>query len=713
MRTAPLAASAILAILALTGCAAAPAPAVAPRVLPLRTLRLYETGVGYFERSGTLPATGAAQTLPVPAGHLDDALKTLVVLTPGAKAHVGGVEFGSSLSRGMARAMAGLPLDADAPVTYEALLTSLEGSTVAVRTAIATITGRLVHVEKVAAEPAPKADPGAKDGAHEKPRAPRLLLTLLGEHAEVVRVDGSTIESVRPTDPAQAARVDAALASLLAHGGQGRHALRVLGDPGAPVTLGYIAEAPVWRTTYRLVMPREGKPILQGWALLHNDTDEDWGDVHVELVNGRPDSFLFPLAAPRYAKRELVTPQNELSTVPQLMGRTADTLWGDHLGESFGAGGIGLSGTGEGGGGTGEGIGLGSIGTIGHGSGTGSVSASSLLAVGDLASVAKAAGTEAGALFVYSMPSALALRAHASALVPFLHQSVEVEPIAWVDPRSSSIARSAVRFVNATAQTLPPGPIAFFAEGGFAGEAGLDRLKPGERRFITHGVDLDVEAKVDRVERVAEKVQRITFAGTQLTEHFLRTTETRWHVENRAGQPRSVHIVLDFKRNATLAGADAVDYDAESARPLVVFKVEARKTLERTVTSVEGLARSAGNDDRTAKRLGELAALAELPSADRAIAGEAGARQKDLEETRAEIAAAREDLGRVEKDLARYRDDAKAFGERAVGAQAIVKRLVAAEDRIDALRKRLDALDKDLAKRAEAVRAVLARLGPG
>jgi tetratricopeptide (TPR) repeat protein len=52
-------------------------------------------------------------------------------------------------------------------------------------------------------------------------------------------------------------------------------------------------------------------------------------------------------------------------------------LWGNDIGDSFGQGGLGLSGIGEGGGGRGEGegIGLGSIGgigTIGHGAGTGS-----------------------------------------------------------------------------------------------------------------------------------------------------------------------------------------------------------------------------------------------------------------------------------------------------------------------------------------------------
>jgi hypothetical protein len=46
-------------------------------------------------------------------------------------------------------------------------------------------------------------------------------------------------------------------------------------------------------------------------------------------------------------------------------------MWGDTIGEAFGAGGLGLEGIGDGGGGRGEGIGLGSLGTIGHGAGVG------------------------------------------------------------------------------------------------------------------------------------------------------------------------------------------------------------------------------------------------------------------------------------------------------------------------------------------------------
>lgn len=53
--------------------------------------------------------------------------------------------------------------------------------------------------------------------------------------------------------------------------------------------------------------------------------------------------------------------------------RRGGVLWGNSVGDAYGAGGLGLSGIGSGGGGRGAAIGLGSMGTIGHGAGTGRV----------------------------------------------------------------------------------------------------------------------------------------------------------------------------------------------------------------------------------------------------------------------------------------------------------------------------------------------------
>ena len=45
------------------------------------------------------------------------------------------------------------------------------------------------------------------------------------------------------------------------------------------VQVGYVIEAPIWKTSYRLVLADKEKPYLQGWALVENPTDEDWAGV--------------------------------------------------------------------------------------------------------------------------------------------------------------------------------------------------------------------------------------------------------------------------------------------------------------------------------------------------------------------------------------------------------------------------------------------------
>jgi hypothetical protein len=685
----------------LAGCVRT--PGATSSVLPLTSVRLYETGVGYFERSGVLRPSERTG-LPVPASHLDDALQSLVVFTPGHSDPIRGVAFGSSMSRGMARAMAGLPAESEASITYQDLLTSLKGAHVELRTTAATYVGRLVDVEP------------AKEGEQAPgtpPRSVRASIVVLTDRAELAVVPMDDVKTVRPTDPAYAARLDTALDALSLHSAQSRKMLDVLGASRGPVTLGYVAETPIWRTTYRLVLDRDGRAELQGWALVHNDTDEDWENVKVELVNGRPDSFLFPLAAPRYTRRTLVHPEDALSTVPQLLDRTADAAWGDFVDDTTGGGGLGMSGIGEGGGGTGDGIGLGSVGTLGGGHGATGSSESGVLTVGDLASVPQATGVEAGALFVYALPERLALQAHASVLAPFLQRPVDVESIAWVD-QPGQPARAAVRFVNSTTQTLPAGTISFFADGGFAGESALDRLKPGERRFVRFGADLDVtvETLPEKGKPTTDATERLTFAEGTLVEHFLRTTDTMYRFENRSGRPRAIYLTLPLGTNAKVTGADAVDFDAATSTPVAITHIGPRARFEREVVTVEGRASSVRLDRITSEELAKVTASSQLAAPDRTVATEALARQRELEETKHDRTSATEELSAIQKELERLREDAKAVGEQGAAAPPeFAKRLLAAEDRHAAARKHLDDLAGQEKTRTENVRTVLAKLG--
>ena len=68
------------------------------------------------------------------------------------------------------------------------------------------------------------------------------------------------------------------------------------------VRVGYIEETPI-KTSYRLVPSDEKKPFLQGWAIVENPSEEDWNDVRLSLVSGRPISFTMDLYQPTYIPR--------------------------------------------------------------------------------------------------------------------------------------------------------------------------------------------------------------------------------------------------------------------------------------------------------------------------------------------------------------------------------------------------------------------------
>ena len=169
-------------------CAPAPvetrAPIPAPAVLPLRVLRLYETGVGYFERSGAV-AGDVATSLPVPAGHLDDALASLVVLRSGSGGQIAGLSFASSVTKATARSSAGLPPDPLTPITFQDLLESLKGARVAIQTheSPTPIEGRVVEVAMEVDEAQARVVAENRDGKREDPK--RLVVTMLTARGEL------------------------------------------------------------------------------------------------------------------------------------------------------------------------------------------------------------------------------------------------------------------------------------------------------------------------------------------------------------------------------------------------------------------------------------------------------------------------------------------------------------------------------------------------
>src|SRR5207249_11898975 len=75
-----------------------------------------------------------------------------------------------------------------------------------------------------------------------------------------------------------------------------RMTISTAGDGDRDLLVSYISEVPVWKSTYRIVVPKEGKPLLQGWAVVDNTVGEDWKNIQLSLVAGAPQTFVQELS---------------------------------------------------------------------------------------------------------------------------------------------------------------------------------------------------------------------------------------------------------------------------------------------------------------------------------------------------------------------------------------------------------------------------------
>lgn len=706
------------------------------QVLPLVRVRLYASGVGYFERHGDVSA--GQRRLPVPLGHLDDALKSLVLL--GSESEQLSLTFPSRVSPAVARARAGMAAAENAALSYDRLLAALRGENVVVtlgsaeRLAKTQVQGRVMEV--VAVEPThPSYDhgpPGAtvkktrgeEDESGEEtlaPEAPRLQVMLLSPEYGVIRFDFSELVSVRPIDPRIVERFEAALTARIATRANPTEWLEMSGGARAlrDLRLGYLAETPIWRTSYRLVVQDRGRAELQAWALVHNDTDEAWHDVRLELVDSYPSSFLFPLAAPRYQRRELSNPSEELSSVPQLSTTTPDAMWGDFsdyqgelvesiAGEESGVGGLGLSGSGSGGGGHGAGFGVGTVGTVGHHT-AGAAEASDLIWVGDLQRQAGVIPPAERAVSVYAVKTPLNLPAQHSALLPFLKESVSAKTIVWFSSPGASPER-AIGITNSTQNTLPEGPMAVFGRGGFLGEAVLQGMQPGARQFASIGDEADFDLSV--AESTTESLRRhVDFLNDRVRVHSIVIRKPHLVFNNRSGAPAEIYVGMSLVSNSVLHGSDRLDFDSRGM-PFAVFDVPAGPGTERDLVTRQGVAEPTPIGDLDLDGLDELIQDQDLPGEERAILSRVRplleqrlATVRGQEELEVELTSAKEEFDRLKQMSA----DVGAKESKEAGA-VMTNRVLGALDTVRKIEGRKRSLGKELEAHTETLTTALGEL---
>lgn len=296
--------------------------AASGQTLPIRRVILYSNGVAYIERRGTV-AGHAEINLSFKQSQVDDVLKSMVVLDLG-EGRIGAVSYNSSAPP--SARMADIPFSI-APESENNLqgglagvLSQLQGARVVVATASRTATGSILTVEERKTQ---------IDAT--KPPVITHALVIASESGELASFNLEEVRSVKLADEGTRRDVSEFASATASARRRDAKTITVTSDGAGAreMVVSYTIAAPIWKTTYRVVLDTEGKPFFQGWAIVDNVSEEDWDAIQLSLVSGTPVSFIQPIQKPFYRYRPVIPVPGDLRLAPQVYEPESGELGGN------------------------------------------------------------------------------------------------------------------------------------------------------------------------------------------------------------------------------------------------------------------------------------------------------------------------------------------------------------------------------------------------
>jgi hypothetical protein len=652
----------VLAAALVTGLIALPAAA---NELPLRRVVLASIGLAQFTHAGSVSA-GSNIDLPVRLDQVDDLLKSLTVFD--REGGIGAVSLPGKAP--LQELFRDLPFGPEALGSPSALLNALVGSEIEIAGPV-TAKGRVFRVEPFEVRL-------PNDGG----TLTRHRLSLMSESG-LVQAVLEDVTTLQFTDPQARAQIERALQGLSENRAKERRklSLDILGEGTRDVALSYVVAAPVWKTSYRLVLPKDGgRAKLQGWAVVENLTGGDWKDVELTLVSGNPVAlrqalytafFSDRIEVPVTAGQTILPKKDDSDAAP--MARSADARAAAPTRAM-----AGLAAP------------MQEAQRYRSGRGFEPVAPASAPppppvpdTLGSAAIAAEA--EEAPTQLLYRFPSRISLATGHTMMVPFLDREVAASRT-WLYQPDTHARRplAAVRLRNDGDATLPGGIVTTFETAGegatnFVGDAQLPLLPKGTFKFVT----LALDTKTD-IRREDQGVQRTTL-GKSINGELTITTRSRrtiaYEITSPTEEDREI-IVEEPRAAGWTPSADQQEIEETPTR--FRFKIDAPKgkttksklVVERTdrrvvhlttlapeqiLTTIQGLENETPALKSAVARLGET--IGEINRA-RAQRGQLEAERKKIGEDQERI---RRNLGSVgaTSDLGRrYLESLKSQEER-------------------------------------------------
>ncbi|HZP05165.1 MAG TPA: DUF4139 domain-containing protein [Terracidiphilus sp.] len=509
-----------------------PAQPAAPQPvkdLPVRKVVLYKNGVGYFEHAGTVNGNQRV-AIDFTSSQLNDVLQSLTVLDQGG-GHIANVNYNSTMPIEQQLQSLALGLNDYPPTT--AIYQALRGQRVEVTGAGTGFTGRLVNIEL-----RKETD---KNGTTSEDH---YFLIVETDSGALRTAELSDALSVRMLDPALEKQFSEYLGIIAsAQNQQERHlTLEASGDGERQIDVSYISAVPVWKSTYRVVFPREasGNAIVQGWAVVDNTVGADWDNVQLSLVAGAPQSFIQPLSQPIYTHR----PEVPIAVAQQTMPETHEAAESVTVNSEMMNGALApppqvtrpmakaLDRA------------AGIVGGIGSGYAGGVYRATDALQAGDVSTNAF------DDYFEYALTQPVTIHKNESAMVPILQESLPAEHVTLWSSKQRQPLR-AVWLENKSKLTLDAGSFSIFENGEFAGEGLLDPIHPNEKRLLSYAVDQAVKVHSGNVGNT-RRLHHVAIHKGILVQTTDQLTDTTYTINNTADEARTVVIEHPRQPNAQL-----------------------------------------------------------------------------------------------------------------------------------------------------------------
>jgi hypothetical protein len=454
--------------------------------LSLASVDLYTGGIGLFRFEGDIQA-GETVELRLPREHVPDVLKSLLIQGADGSA-VPVLSFDTSDQ--IDRRLQGNYLDLSGTPDRAALLRRLRGEQVSL-TGPASATGRIVSLEERTVD----------EGRRE------LFLTLFGEGG-LKEVSLANVDRIVFADENLNAEFEGLLRVLRESRIDQERVLRLrLGSSYAgPVSVSYLHEVPVWKTSYRLVLGSSGEYRLQAWGHVDNTTAIPWRDVEVTLVSSRPVAFQMDLLTPLYVDRPSLSPPQATALGPRTFERSARGLAEMEAAPSPSASALGRR--------------------------------QALDEAPWEAQTPGAAGATASAIPTavrYRIVTEVELPPGSGAMLPIFDTRIPGRRVSLYRREDGTTPRAGVEVTNQTGLALLAGPVTVLESGSFVGDALTSDLAAGESTILTYASDTDTTVLTD-AQSEPDTVSSLQIADGMLIARRIRSLRTVYRYEHHGNR---------------------------------------------------------------------------------------------------------------------------------------------------------------------------------